>query len=70
MRRYEKTVYDNTFDFPNEKLGIAFESTFKMGGYYANAEMKSGTMTEFLEKFRPELTFLSLKHIEKMKNLI
>tara|TARA_B100000678_G_scaffold276389_1_gene269145 strand:+ start:427 stop:558 length:132 start_codon:yes stop_codon:yes gene_type:complete len=39
-------------------------------GYYANAEMKSGTMTEFLEKFRPELTFLSLKHIEKMKNLI
>ena len=69
MRRYEKTVMDNTFEFPFTRIEYAFEDTFKMGGYYANAEMKSETMYEFLEKFRPELTFFALKHIEKMKAL-
>ena len=67
VKRYEKYVYANTFEFPMVQITNAFESVFKIGGYYANAEIKSEIMSEFLEKYRIELEFLASKHIELIK---
>ena len=67
IRRYEKMVYKNTFEFPLNRIMDAFEDVFKVGGYYANAPIESKTMSEFLEKYRKELTFLATKHIEKIE---
>lgn len=69
VERYEKCVYANTFEFPMIQITNAFESVFKVGGYYANAEMKSESMNEFLEKYSTELTLFAKQHIEKMKTL-
>tara|TARA_Y100000996_G_scaffold213798_1_gene167895 strand:+ start:815 stop:2317 length:1503 start_codon:yes stop_codon:yes gene_type:complete len=68
IKRYEKTVYNNTFEFPMYQIGNAFEDEFKIGGYYANVEIESDKMQKFLEKYKEELTFLALKHVEKIKN--
>ncbi len=67
IERYEKTVYANTFEFPMFQIVSAFEDEFKIGGYYANVEIESKKMLKFLEKYKKELTFLALKHIEKIK---
>ena len=57
----------NVEDCTGECGGNAFEDEFKIGGYYANAPIESKTMSEFLEKYRKELTFLATKHIEKIE---
>ena len=67
VKRYEKYAYANTFEFPKYQIENSLESVFKIGGYYANAEIKSATMSEFLEKYRNELEFFAIKHIELMK---
>ena len=48
---------------------VDFESEFKIGGYYANTEIDSHKIKEYLEKFEPELTRLALFHIENIKRL-
>jgi hypothetical protein len=40
-----------------------------IGGYYANVEVQDKKMSSLFEKFKPEMTFFALKHIEKMKQL-
>ncbi|MDC0240891.1 hypothetical protein OAK66_00440 [Candidatus Nitrosopelagicus sp.] len=68
IKKYEKTVYENTFEFPMYQIGNAFEDEFKMGGYYANVKIESEKIIKFLKKYEKELTFLALKHIEKINN--
>jgi hypothetical protein len=68
IRRYEKMVYKNTFEFPLSNINDAFEDVFKIGGYYANVEIKSEKMLEFLKRYEKELTFLAMKHVEKINN--
>ena len=68
VERYEKIVHNNTFEFPMYQIGNAFEDEFKIGGYYANVEIESEKMLKFLKKYEKELTFLALKHVEKINN--
>ena len=68
ITRYEKTVYENTFEFPLYQIGNAFENEFKMGGYYANLEIESEKILKFLKKYEKELTFLAMKHVDKINS--
>ena len=53
-----------------ENIGIFdFEDQFKIGGYYANVEMKPQKVMKFLEKFKLEFTQLAMIYIEKIKQL-
>jgi len=66
---YKKAVYDNTFEFRYAEIQKVIDDVLNMGGYYANTEIRSEKISSLLEKFKAELTFFALKHIEKMKEL-
>ena len=68
VKRYEQIVHKNTFEFPMYQIGNAFEDEFKIGGYYANVEIESEKMLKFLKRYEKELTFLAMKHVEKINN--
>ena len=68
VKRYEKTVYENTFEFPMYQIANAFEDEFKMGGYYANVEIESDKIIKFLKKYEKELTFFAMKHVERINS--
>jgi capsule polysaccharide modification protein KpsS len=69
VRKYLDAINESAFEFPYVRLYIDFESKFKIGGYYANTEINSYKIMEYLEKFKPELTQLALFHIENIKRL-
>ena len=62
-------MYDNTFEFRYAEIQKVIDDVLNMGGYYANTEIRSEKISSLLEKFKAELTFFALKHIEKMKEL-
>ena len=62
-------MYDNTFEFRYAEIQKVIDDVLNMGGYYANTEIRSEKISSLLEKFKSELTFFALKHIEKMKEL-
>lgn len=66
---YRKAVYDNTFEFRMLDMVNVFDDFLNIGGYYANVEFQDKKMSLLFEKFKPEMTFFALKHIEKMKQL-
>ena len=69
VRKYLDAINEHAFQFPYVRMYIDFESEFKIGGYYANTEIDSHKIMEYLEKFEPELTKLALFHIENIKRL-
>ena len=66
---YKKAVYDNTFEFRFTDITDVINDFLNIGGYYANIEVQDKKMSSLFEKFKPEMTFFALKHIEKMKRL-
>jgi hypothetical protein len=66
---YKKAVYDNTFEFRFYDIMEVINDFLNIGGYYANIEIQDKKMSSLFEKFKPEMTFFALKHIEKMKQL-
>ena len=48
---------------------IVIDDFLNIGGYYANIEIQDEKMSSLFEKFKPEMTFFALKHIERMKQL-
>ena len=69
VRKYLDAINEYAFQFPYVRMYVDFESEFKIGGYYANTEIDSHKIKEYLEKFEPELTRLALFHIENIKRL-
>ena len=66
---YKKAIFDNTFEFRFVNIIQVIDDFLNIGGYYANIEIQDEKMSSLFEKFKPEMTFFALKHIEKMKQL-
>ena len=69
LRKYLDATRQNTFESSYMQIYNEFEEQFKIGGYYANVEIDSQKMKEFLEKIRLELSELAMAHIKKIKEL-
>ena len=67
FKKYQDTVREHSFKFLDSEIIIDFEDQFKMGGYYANMEIDPQKAIKFLEKFKPEFTYLAEMYIEKIK---
>ena len=66
---YKKAIFDNTFEFRFVDIIRVIDDFLNIGGYYANIEIQDEKMSSLFEKFKPEMTFFALKHIERMKQL-
>ena len=66
---YKKAIFDNTFEFRFVDIIQVIDDFLNIGGYYANIEIQDEKMSSLFEKFKPEMTFFALKHIERMKQL-
>ena len=69
FKKYQDAVREHSFKFLDTEITIDFEDQFKIGGYYANVEMKPQKVMKFLEKYKLEFTQLAMIYIEKIKHL-
>ena len=69
LKKYLDAVGEHSFKFPFVEIYTNFEDQFKIGGYFANVEVDTQKIVEFLEKFKSEFTHLALIYIEKIKQL-
>ena len=67
FKKYLDAVNEHSFKFLYTEISIDFEDQFKIGGYYANIEIDQQKATKFLEKFKPEFTYLAEMYIKKIK---
>jgi hypothetical protein len=69
FKKYLDAINEHSFKFLYAEITYNFEDQFKIGGYYANVKIDPQKAEEFLEKFKPEFTYLAEMYIEKIKQL-